>query len=66
MRSFLNKIQHSIYKHDLRKFTLFYLLVLKKWRSQDNLADAFITKQKRRLQKMADDLKKALEKMNVK
>ena len=66
MRSFLNKIQHSIYKHGLRKFTLFYLLVLKKRRSQDNLADAFITKQKRRLQKMADDLKKALEKMNVK
>ena len=66
MRSFLNKIQHSIYKHDLRKFALFYLLVLKKRRSQDNLADAFITKQKRRLQKMADDLKKALEKMNVK
>ena len=66
MRSFLNKIQHSIYKHDLRKFTLLYLLVLKKRRSQDNLADAFITKQKRRLQKMADDLKKALEKMNVK
>ena len=66
MRSFLNKIQHSIYKHDLRKFTLLYLLVLKKRRSQDNLADAFITKQKRRLQKMADDLKKALEKMTVK
>ena len=66
MRTFLNKIQHSICKHDLRKFTLFYLLVLKKRRSQDNLADIFITKQKRRLQKMADDLKKALEKMNVK
>ena len=45
---------------------LFYLLVLKKRRSQDNLADTFITKQKRRLQKMADDLKKALGKMNVK
>ena len=66
MRTFLNKIQHSIYNYDLRKFTLFYLLVLKKRRSQDNLADIFITKQKRRLQKMADDLKKALEKMNVK